>query len=230
MGRIVATRWCGGTDNDLADGVQHGSFRADTDAPHADPSCAKRVQCRRPHQAIPLTAHGHTQARALGATLAGHASAVAVSRFMRAQQTAAPYCQRFNLEPQVDADFDEFSLIDAALIEGLDGALRASTSMDDADFDRTMAGALQVSPVEMTFEDGMRIVEYLTSFVVMFRQAESEQPAPNPENLAKLNEEIEELIQARSALGTAWRRLVKVRQPTLREYHALIAGNTASPQ
>ena len=102
--------------------------------------------------------------------------------------------------------------------------------MDDADFGRTMARVLQVSPVEMTFEDGMRIVEYLTSFVVMFRQAEREQPAPNPENLAKLNEEIEELIQARSALGTAWRRLVNVRQPTLREYHALIAGNAASPQ
>src|ERR1019366_1092740 len=76
-----------------------------------------------PHQAIPLTAHGHTQARALGATLAP-ASAVAVSRFVRAQQTAAPYCQRFNLDPQVDADLDEFSLIDAVLIEGLDGAQR----------------------------------------------------------------------------------------------------------
>jgi hypothetical protein len=31
--------------------------------------------------------------------------------------------------------------------------------MDDADFDRPMARVLQVSPVEMTFEDGMRIVE-----------------------------------------------------------------------
>lgn len=77
-----------------------------------------------PHLAIPLTAHGHTQARALGATLAGPASAVAVSRFVRAQQTALPYCQRFNLHPQIDADLDEFSLIDAALIEGLDGAQR----------------------------------------------------------------------------------------------------------
>jgi broad specificity phosphatase PhoE len=77
-----------------------------------------------PHQAIPLTAHGHTQARALGATLAGPASAVAVSRFVRAQQTALPYCKRFNLDPQIDVDLDEFSLIDAALIEGLDGAQR----------------------------------------------------------------------------------------------------------
>ena len=102
--------------------------------------------------------------------------------------------------------------------------------MNDADFDRTMARVLQVSPVEMTFEDGMRTVEYLTSFAVMFRQAESEQPAPNPAKLAKLNEEIEELIQARAALVTAWRRLVNERQPALREYHALIAANAANPQ
>jgi alpha-ribazole phosphatase len=77
-----------------------------------------------PHLGLPLTAHGHLQARALAATLAGPAAAVAVSRFVRAQQTAAPYCQRFHLDPQIDADLDEFSLIDAALIEGLDGAQR----------------------------------------------------------------------------------------------------------
>jgi hypothetical protein len=100
--------------------------------------------------------------------------------------------------------------------------------MDSADFDRTMARVLQVSPVEMTFEDGMRIVEFLTSFVVMFRQAENE-PAPNPVKLAKLDEEIEELIQARAALVTAWRRMVNERQPMLREYHALLAANAANP-
>lgn len=77
-----------------------------------------------PHLAIPLTAHGHTQARALGARLTGPAPVVTVSRFVRAQQTAGPYCQRFNLDPQVDADLDEFSLIDAALIAGLDGVQR----------------------------------------------------------------------------------------------------------
>jgi hypothetical protein len=92
--------------------------------------------------------------------------------------------------------------------------------MDDAGFDRAMARVLQVSPVEMTFEDGMRIVEFLTSFVVMFRQAENEQPGPDPVRLAKLDEEIEELIQARAALVTVWRRMVNECQPTLREYHA----------
>lgn len=66
------------------------------------------------HLAIPLTAHGHTQARALGARLTGPAPAVAVSRFVRAQQTAAPYCLRINLPAQVDA----------ALIAGLDGPQR----------------------------------------------------------------------------------------------------------
>ncbi len=43
---------------------------------------------------------------------------------------------------------------------GRHGELRASTSMDDGDFDRTMARVLQVSPVEMTFEDGMRTLEF----------------------------------------------------------------------
>jgi broad specificity phosphatase PhoE len=50
-----------------------------------------------PHHAIPLTVHGQMQARALGARLPGPAPAVVVSRFVRAQQTAAPYCQRFDL-------------------------------------------------------------------------------------------------------------------------------------
>jgi len=77
-----------------------------------------------PHLGLPLTAHGHTQARTLGATLVGPASAVMVSRFLRAQQTVRPDCQRFNLEPRIDADLDEFSLLDAALTEGLDGAQR----------------------------------------------------------------------------------------------------------
>jgi broad specificity phosphatase PhoE len=49
---------------------------------------------------------------------------VAVSRFVRAQQTAVPYCQRFDFDAQIDPDLDEFSVIDPALIEGLNGAQR----------------------------------------------------------------------------------------------------------
>jgi hypothetical protein len=85
--------------------------------------------------------------------------------------------------------------------------------MDDADFDRTMARVLQVSPVEMTFEDGMRIVEYLTSFVVMFRQAENEQAIPDPDKLAKFDADTEGLIEVRSDLVELWRRMVQEHQP-----------------
>jgi broad specificity phosphatase PhoE len=49
---------------------------------------------------------------------------VVMSRFVRAQQTAAPYCQRFNHDARIDPELDEFSIIDPALIEGLDGAQR----------------------------------------------------------------------------------------------------------
>jgi broad specificity phosphatase PhoE len=76
------------------------------------------------HLTIPLTAHGHAQARTLGATLTGPPAIVAVSRFVRAQQTAGPYCERFNVSPRIDHDLDEFSVIDPALIEGLNGAQR----------------------------------------------------------------------------------------------------------
>jgi broad specificity phosphatase PhoE len=76
------------------------------------------------HLTIPLSSHGQMQARLLGARLAGPAPSVWVSRFIRAQQTAAPYCQRFNLEPQVDADLEEFSVVDPALIAGLNGLQR----------------------------------------------------------------------------------------------------------
>jgi hypothetical protein len=38
--------------------------------------------------------------------------------------TAAPYCQRFNHDARTDPELDQSSIIDPALIEGLDGAQR----------------------------------------------------------------------------------------------------------
>jgi hypothetical protein len=102
--------------------------------------------------------------------------------------------------------------------------------VDDADFDRTMARVLQVSPVEMTFEDGMRTLEFLTSFTVMFRQAESEQWIPDPDKLAQFDADTEGLIKVRSDLVALWRRIVEEHQPALHEYHALMSANTANPQ
>lgn len=77
-----------------------------------------------PHEVIPLSALGHRQARELAATLAIEPSAIWMSGMVRTHQTAAPICERFGIKPQVHAGLNEFSVIDPALIEGLDGSRR----------------------------------------------------------------------------------------------------------
>src|ERR1700719_913525 len=46
------------------------------------------------------------------------------SRGRLSHKPTLPYCQRFDLDAKIDPDLDEFSVIDPALIEGLDGAQR----------------------------------------------------------------------------------------------------------
>ncbi|WP_239912801.1 histidine phosphatase family protein [Laribacter hongkongensis] len=77
-----------------------------------------------PHEAIPLSALGHLQARELAATLTVEPSAIWMSGMARTHQTAAPFCERFGIAPQVHAGLNEFSVIDPVLIEGLDGSQR----------------------------------------------------------------------------------------------------------
>ena len=89
-----------------------------------------------PHDAIPLSDLGHRQARELAALLDVEPAAVYVSRFVRTQQTAEPFCNRYGISPQVHRSLHEFSVIDPALIEGLDGAQRkpfVKTYWDDPD-------------------------------------------------------------------------------------------------
>jgi alpha-ribazole phosphatase len=83
-----------------------------------------------PHADIPLSEHGHEQARKLASTLPIKPSAVLVSSMMRTHQTAAPLCARYGLVPTIDADLDEFSLIDHRLIEGMDGPQRRAFVAD----------------------------------------------------------------------------------------------------
>lgn len=77
-----------------------------------------------PHAEIPLSALGHAQAAALAAQLSAPVSTVWASRFFRTQQTAEHYCKRFRVRPQIHPELHEFSVIDAGLIAGLDGAQR----------------------------------------------------------------------------------------------------------
>jgi alpha-ribazole phosphatase len=77
-----------------------------------------------PHDAIPLSAIGQQQATALAALLNVRPSTVLVSNMIRTHETAAPYCKRHCIVPQINANLDEFSVIDSAFIEGLTGTER----------------------------------------------------------------------------------------------------------
>ncbi|MDR2196021.1 MAG: histidine phosphatase family protein [Gallionellaceae bacterium] len=77
-----------------------------------------------PHGAIPLSDAGRQQAAALAALLPSAPAAIRVSTMLRTRQTAEPYCALVGIAPQEYALLDEFSLVDPALIEGMDGAQR----------------------------------------------------------------------------------------------------------
>jgi len=77
-----------------------------------------------PHEAIPLSERGRQQAKALADALPTAPSEVLVSGMVRTHQTAAPYCARVGVAPQEHAGLNEFSVIDADMIAGMDGPQR----------------------------------------------------------------------------------------------------------
>lgn len=77
-----------------------------------------------PHGAVPLSELGHQQAQLLARLIDVEPATVLVSFFLRTHQTAAPFCERFGVQPQVHPDLHEFSVIDPALIQGLLGPQR----------------------------------------------------------------------------------------------------------
>jgi len=92
-----------------------------------------------PHEAVPLSALGYRQVGILASALHVTPSVVLVSCFMRAHETAEPFCERYGIEPEVHQSLDEFSVIDPALIEGLNGEQRkpfVKKYWDDPDPDR----------------------------------------------------------------------------------------------
>lgn len=73
-----------------------------------------------PERDICLSATGQQQALALVSHLPAHRP-VWVSEMRRTQQTAAPYCQRYAITPQVLPVLNEFSCLSFDLIRGMDG-------------------------------------------------------------------------------------------------------------
>jgi len=77
-----------------------------------------------PHATIPLSSTGEAQAAWIAMRLPIDASAVHVSKFDRARETARPFCERIGLQARVHPLMHEFSAIDPARIAGLTGAQR----------------------------------------------------------------------------------------------------------
>jgi broad specificity phosphatase PhoE len=76
------------------------------------------------HHAIPLTDIGRRQAQALALMLPQSPAGVWVSPFVRARDTARPYCERLSRQAVVLDEAREFETIDPALLEGMTGAQR----------------------------------------------------------------------------------------------------------
>ncbi len=67
---------------------------------------------------VPLTPLGQHQADELAEALNVIPSKILVSGLLRAQQSAEPFCKHFNMQPEVWACLNEFSMIDLKLIAG----------------------------------------------------------------------------------------------------------------
>lgn len=77
-----------------------------------------------PHDAIALTELGQLHAQVLATLLPHHPSLILTSEYLRAQHTAQPYCDRVGMSAQTHPLLHEFSTIDAALLEGMNGEQR----------------------------------------------------------------------------------------------------------
>jgi alpha-ribazole phosphatase len=77
------------------------------------------------HALIPLTALGVAQARRVAQVLPAEPTRIFVSSFLRARQTAEPYCRRTGREPEIHPLLHECSALDPNLLVGLTGEERA---------------------------------------------------------------------------------------------------------
>ena len=81
-----------------------------------------------PHHAIPLTAIGYAQARALADCLPQQAAAVLASPYERAQHTAMPYSQKLGLPVQTIDALHELDAIALERIAGMTGVQRGEVA------------------------------------------------------------------------------------------------------
>jgi broad specificity phosphatase PhoE len=76
------------------------------------------------HASIPLSPLGQAQANALAGLLDVNPSRVFVSEYLRARETARPFCERVGLGAKAHPLLHEFSTLDPGLLEGMNGEQR----------------------------------------------------------------------------------------------------------
>ena len=76
------------------------------------------------HESIPLSEVGQQQAHRVAQTLAVKPTQVLVSELIRTQQTARPYCDKHQINHQMNPLLNEFHVISHELIEGMTGEQR----------------------------------------------------------------------------------------------------------
>jgi len=117
------------------------------------------------HSAIPLSPLGLAQAAALPGAFASVVAVpparVLVSSYVRAVQTALPFCERFGRQAEADPLLHEFSALDANLLQGLLGYERRPLA--DA-YWQAADPALRAGPdAETFFEFDARVDAFATS-------------------------------------------------------------------
>ena len=78
----------------------------------------------REHAAIPLSSLGVAQAAALAVLFEVEPSRILTSSYLRAMETAAPLCVRFQRQAEVHPLLHEFSALDADRLQGMTGVER----------------------------------------------------------------------------------------------------------
>jgi broad specificity phosphatase PhoE len=112
-----------------------------------------------PHADIPLTDEGHEQARRLAGLLPAQPALVLASPFLRARQTAIPYCERTGMPAQVQPLLQEFDAIDPNLLEGMNGAQRRPIA--DGFWQAGDAHARMGDTAETFHEFGQRVQRFM---------------------------------------------------------------------
>jgi alpha-ribazole phosphatase len=98
------------------------------------------------HAVIPLSPKGVAQAAAIADNLSVMPSRVLVSKYLRTQETARPFCARTGVEQEVHPLLHEFSSLDPALLVGMTGAQRrpiADAYWQAADLSARMGAAAE---------------------------------------------------------------------------------------